>query len=149
LVKIHKSDAANYSREYLDRMRSLPGVELVEPFADTRQFIENADLLFSIQGTIGLEAALLGKPVIVLSDSPVALFPSASPIGKITDLPALVRQKLSERPPARSQILDAYSEYLKPFAPAAHNDWTIRPEDREIDGFASLFRALSGILRSS
>lgn len=149
LVKIHKSDVANYSREHLDRMRSLPAVELVEPFADTRQFIENADLLFSIQGTIGLEAALLGKPVIVLSDSPVTLFPSASPIGKITDLPVLVRRKLAERPPARSRILDAYCEYLGPFAPAAHNDWTIKPGDREIDGFVGLFCALNRILHSS
>ena len=93
LVKIHKSDVANYSREQLERMRSFPGVQLVAPFADTRRFVEGADLLFSIQGTIGLEAALLGKPVIVLGDSPVALFPSASPIGKIVDLPKLVRHK--------------------------------------------------------
>jgi hypothetical protein len=143
LVKIHKSDAANYSRVQLDRMRSFPGVELVAPFADARRFIENTDLLFSIQGTIGLEAALLGKPVIVLGESPVLMFPSASPIGEIADLPALVRRKLSERPPARSQILDAYAEFLAPFAPAGHNDWTIRPDDAEIERYADLFSALS------
>lgn len=143
LVKIHKSDAANYSREQLDRMRSFPSVELVAPFADTRQFIEKADLLFSIQGTIGLEAALLGKPLIVLGDSPVTLFPSASSIGRIPDLPQLVRRKLGERPPAREEILDAYCEFLRPFSPAGHNDWTVKPGDREIDGYAGLFRALS------
>jgi hypothetical protein len=142
LVKIHKSDASNYSREQLDRMRSFPGVKLVAPFADTRKFIENADLLFSIQGTIALEAALLGKKVIVLGDSPVTLFPSASPIGRIPDLPALVRRKLAERPPARSDIMDAYHEFLKPFAPAGHNDWTVKPGDKEIDGFVALFSAL-------
>jgi Capsule polysaccharide biosynthesis protein len=148
LVKIHKSDAANYSREQLDRMRSYPGVELVAPFADTRQFIDKADLLFSIQGTIGLEGALLGKPVIVLGDSPVILFPSAAPIGKISELPELVRRKLAERPPTRREILAAYREFLKPFAPAGHNDWTVRPDDREIDGYARLFAALSRHLQS-
>jgi len=147
LVKIHKSDAANYSREHLARLRSFPSVELVAPFSDTRQFIEKADLLFSIQGTIGLEAALLGKPVIVLGDSPVALFPSASPIGRIPDLPELVRRKLSERPPTRGEILDAYREFLRPFAPAGHNDWTVKPNDGEIDGFAGLFRALGHALQ--
>ncbi len=149
LVKIHKSDAANYSRDQLDRMRSFPGVELVAPFADTRQFIEKADLLFSIQGTIGLESALLGKPVIVLGESPVTLFPSASPIGRILDLPDLVRRKLAERPPARREIVDAYREFLKPFAPAGHNDWTIRPDDREIAGYAGLFFALKRRLQTS
>ncbi len=149
MVKIHKSDVANYSREQLDRMRSFPGVELVEPFADTRRFVENADLLFAIQGTIGLEAALLGKPVIVLEESPLTFFPSVSPMGKITDLPELVQRKLSERAPARSQILDAYVEYLRPFAPAAHNDWTIKPGDREIAGFVDLFAELARFIRSS
>jgi hypothetical protein len=148
LVKIHKSDAANYSHEQLDRMRSYPGVELVAPFADTRQFIDKADLLFSIQGTIGLEGALLGKPVIVLGESPVILFPSAAPIGKISELPELVRRKLAERPPTRREILVAYREFLRPFAPAGHNDWTIRPDDREIDGYARLFAALSRHLQS-
>jgi hypothetical protein len=142
LVKIHKSDAANYSREHLDRMRSFPGVKLVAPFADTRQLIEKAALVFSIQGTIGLEAALLGKPVIALGESPIVLFPSASPIGKITDLPMLVRRKLAERPPSRLEILEAYRKFLEPFAPAGHNDWTVRPDDREIEGFAGLFAAL-------
>ena len=142
MVKIHKSDTANYSRAQLDRMLSFPGVELVTPFADARRFIENSDLVFSIQGTIGLEGALLGKPVIVFGESPVTLFPSASPVGKITDLPMLVRRKLCERPPARKQIVDAYREYLMPFAPAGHNDWAMRPDDREIDGYAALFSAL-------
>jgi hypothetical protein len=149
MVKIHKSDAANYSREELVRMRSFPGVELVSPFADSRLFVESTDLLFSIQGTLGLEAALLGKPVIVLGDSPVNMFPSASPIGKIADLPELVRRKLSERPPARNEILDAYSEFLMPFAPAGHNDWSIRPDDLEIAGYAGLFSALSSFLDGS
>jgi hypothetical protein len=148
MVKIHKSAVTNYSREQLDRMRSFPGVELVGPFADTRRFIEQADLLFSIQGTIGLEAALLGKPVIVLGDSPVNLFPSVSPIDKIVDLPDLVRRKLSEQPPSRSRILEAYSEFLRPFAPASYNDWTMIPDDREIVGYVGLFSALSGYLKA-
>jgi Capsule polysaccharide biosynthesis protein len=148
MVKIHKSDAANYSREQLDRMRSFPGVELVAPFADTRRFVENADLLFSIQGTIGLEGALLGKPIIVLGDSPVNMFPSASPMGRIAELPELIRQKLAESVPARNEILAAHREFLKPFAPAGHNDWDFRPNEAEINGYVRLFSALSRHLQA-
>jgi hypothetical protein len=148
LVKIHKSDLTSLSREQLVRMRGLPGVELVAPFADTRAFIDKTDLLFTIQGTIGLESALLGKPVIVLGESPLTVFPSVSPMSKITDLPDLVRLKLRERAPTRDQILDAFREYLAPFAPAGHNDWTIRPEDREIDRFADLFGALGRFIKT-
>jgi hypothetical protein len=148
LVKIHKSDLTSLSREQLIRMRSLPGVELVAPFADSRGFIDKTDLLFVIQGTIGLEGALLGKPVIVLGESPLTIFPSVSPMGKITDLPELVRLKLRERAPTRDQILDAFREYLSPFAPAGHNDWAIRPDDREIERFAELFLALGRYIQT-
>ena len=79
LVKIHKSDVANYSREQLRHMKSLPGVEIVRPFADSRAFVEAADLVVAIQGTLGLEAALLGIPVIMLGNSADHALPECSP----------------------------------------------------------------------
>ena len=143
LVKIHKSDISNHSRAQLERMRAFPGVELVRPFADTRRLIEKAaDLVIAIQGTIGLEAALLGKPVIMLGDSPVAIFPSASRVGALADLPALVRRKLAQPVPSREQIVQAYASYLAPFAHASHNDWTLRRTEREIDDYVRLFGTL-------
>jgi hypothetical protein len=139
LVKIHKSDVANYSREQLRYMSSFPGVEIVRPFADSRAFLEAADLVVGIQGTIGLEAALLGIPVIMLGRSPVTLFPSASRIGEITDLPKLVRKKLAEKRPERSEIIDAYVSYLSPFMPASHNDWTVEETAEELDAYVEFY----------
>lgn len=146
LVKVHKSDISNYSLQQLKKMQSFPGVQLVAPFANTLQFIRNADLVTAIQGTMGLEAALLGKPVIMLGDSPVTIFPSASRIGEITDLPGLIRTKLAEAPPGRGAIVDAYASYLAPLLPATHNDWTARPTDVQIDGYVKLFEMLRRML---
>jgi hypothetical protein len=142
LVKLHKSDTLNYSKTSLARFTHFPGVELISPYADTFQFIKQADLVFSIQGTIGLEAALLGRPVIMFGDSPTKLFPSVSTIGKTTDLPALVRQKLAETPPSRADIVAAFAAYLSPYYPASHNDWSVRPTDAEIEDFVKLFEKL-------
>lgn len=142
LVKVHKSDVSNHSRKELDRMQAFPGVELIAPFADTRKFIDNADLIIAIQGTMGLEAALLGKPVIMLGESPVNMFPSASPIGKVVDLPALIRNKLKESLPNKAEILNAYVSFLAPFFPASDNEWSIRRTDKEIDGYVNLFQLL-------
>ena len=141
-VKIHKSDVANHSRAQLERMRSFPGVELVRPFADTRRLIEGADLIIGIQGTMGLEAALLGKPVIMLGESPVAMFPSATRVGEITELPQLIRRKLAEPAPERGRIVDAYAAYLAPFMPASHNDWNLELSEQAIERFALCFDAL-------
>jgi hypothetical protein len=142
LVKVHKSDAANYTREQFARMRSFPGVSLVKPFADARPFIEQAGLVVSIQGTMGLEAALLGRPVIMLGESPVTLLPSATQVGAITDLPALVRRKLEEDPPPRESIVEAFADYLAPFLPASHNDWRAPADAGEPRRFVALFDAL-------
>lgn len=142
LVKIHKSDTAKYSSEQLQRLRALPGVELVRPFVDTRAFIEQAALVVAIQGTMGLEGALLGRPVIMLGDSPVTLFPSAARVGELTDLPALVRRQLAQPVPSREQIVKAYAAYLAPFEPASHNDWRQRRTEQEIDDYVKLFGLL-------
>jgi len=147
LVKVHKSDISNYVRGQLRKMCSFPGVEIVAPFADMRSFIQAADLLVTIQGTMGLEGALLGKQVIVLGDSPVVEFQNVSRVGQITDLPSLVRSKLAAPPPSRSDIAAAYASYLAPFMPASHNDWTVTVSDQEIDGYVKLFDALEAYLR--
>jgi lipid A disaccharide synthetase len=142
LVKIHKSDVSNYSTTQLERMCAYPGVELIRPFADTRRFVENAALVIAIQGTMGLEAALLGRPVIMLGESPVVGFPSVSRIGEIAGLPNLIRQKLTEPTPARGAIVEAFMSYLAPFVPASHNDWTSRVDQEALNGYARLFAAL-------
>lgn len=142
LVKIHKSDISNYSREQLEKMQSFPGVELVAPFTDSRDLIQNADLIVAIQGTMGLEAALFGKPVIMLGDSPVTIFPSVSRIGDLPELPVLVQSKLVESPPSRTDIVNAYAEYLAPFWPASYNDWTAGTTAEEIYNYVILFDTL-------
>jgi Capsule polysaccharide biosynthesis protein len=142
LVKLHKSDTSNYSTKQLAKLARFPGVELVSPYADAVDFVKKADLVFAIQGTIGLEAALLGKPVIMFGDSPMKIFPSVSTIGKTIDLPDLVRRKLTESVPARSQIVDSFASYLSPFYPASHNDWSLRPSDTQIDDYVRLFALL-------
>jgi hypothetical protein len=142
LVKLHKSDTPNYSADRLARLARFPGVELVSPHADAIEFIKGAELVFAIQGTIGLEGALLGKPVIMFGDSPVKVFPSVSTVGKTIELPQLVRSKLAEHPPDRSQIIAGFAEYLAPFYPASGNDWNCRPTDAQIADYVRLIQLL-------
>jgi hypothetical protein len=148
LIKVHKSDTANYSIKQLKSIRALPSVQLVAPNADTFDFIQKADLVFSIQGTIGLEAALIGKPVIMLGNSPYAVFPSVSRLGEIDDLPRLVRKKLTEEPPARDDIVTAYLKYLAPYLRASSNDWAVHKTDAEIDKYVVLLEKLADRVRN-
>jgi hypothetical protein len=142
LIKLHKSDAPNYSSRALAKLSRFPGVKLVSPYADTYQFIRDADLIFAIQGTIGLEGALLGKPVIMFGNSPTKIFPSVATVGKAVDLPNLVREKLAAVPPSHSAVLEAFAAFLAPFYPTSGNDWNVRPTDRQIDGYVGMFQLL-------
>jgi hypothetical protein len=147
LVKLHKSAAAHYSRSQLAEFTKFPGVQLVSPYAYTRQFIKKAAVIFSIQGTIGLEAALLGKPVVMFADSPTKVFPNVSTIGRLPEFPELVRKKLAEAPLDRARTVEAFMTYLAPFCRASLNDWTRLPTDAQIEGYVELFDLLGAFLR--
>lgn len=142
LVKLHKSDADNYSRRQLGRLRQMPGVRLVSPFVPSRAFIDNASIVVAIQGTIALEAALLGKPVVMFGESRVLDLPSVSKVYAITELPDLIRHKLREPRPAREAILDGFMSYLSHFAPGCYNDWTRPRSESEIANLVEQFKAL-------
>jgi hypothetical protein len=146
LVKLHKIDADNYSRRQLDRLRRLPGVRLVSPFASSRTFIENASLVLSIQGTITLEAAMLGRPVMVFGETKYMVLPSVSRVNRITDLPEQIRRKLSEEPPPREAIIRGLMSYLSCYALGCYNDWEVAPSASEIEALALHFMALRDLL---
>ena len=149
LVKLHISDADNYSRKQLLWISKLPGVKLVSPNAPSRAFIENSSAVITIVGTIGLEAALLGKPALTFGKINYEHFPSVTRIVDITNLPNLIKQKLSEQKPSRDSIIDAYKEYLKPYFRTGHNDWRRKHlSQEEKDGYVEMFHSLEKYLET-
>ena len=142
LVKMHMSDADNYSRTQLRQLLHFPNVQLVHPASSSRDFINQADLIFGIQGTICLESALLGKPVLMFCDSPYLHFPSVERIGRITDLPVQIRSAISRPEPRGDEILNAYIHYLSRYMPARYNDWTKPLNSEDILKFISCFERL-------
>lgn len=142
LVKLHISDADHYSRSELSELTSMPGVELVHPTANSRDFLEAASLVFGIQGTICLEAALLGKPVLMFGDSPYLEFPSVTKIGRITELSENITLSLNAGKPPRESIIEAFASYHSKFLVSVYNDWTQPLTDKNIVSLADCFMRL-------
>lgn len=150
LIKLHISDADNYSRKQLRSLSQLPGVRLVLPNVSSREFIDKCAAVVTIAGTMGLEGALLGKPVVIFCKMNYEHFPSVTRVLDIYDLPKLLRRRLSEERPPREAILEAYQRYLNTYFRAAGmgateqlNNWTDRePSQEALEGFVELFRAL-------
>jgi len=149
LVKLHKSDADNYSRKQLDRLRCLPGVRLVSPYAQSRMFIEKASLVLAIQGNLALEAAMLGRPVLVFGDTKFMELPSVSRVNRLTELPSQIRGKLTEQRPAREEIILGLMSYLNCYAPGCFNNWEITPSSLEINNMVENIKALREYVEKS
>jgi hypothetical protein len=66
-VKEHKGAIGDRSLPWLRQIQQLPNVRLVDPFADTLSLIRKADLVVTVSGTAGYEAALMGVPAVGLS----------------------------------------------------------------------------------
>ncbi len=147
LVKLHISDADNYSRRQLRLLSRYPGVKLVAPNVSSRKFIDKSSAIITITGNMGLEGALLGKPVLIFGKKNYEHFPSVTRIGDITKLPNLLKQKLTEQRPSRDSIITAYKQYLKPYFRASTNVWKRKQTSQEEkDGFVELFQSLEKYL---
>jgi hypothetical protein len=125
----------------------LPNVQLVHPTSSSRDFINQADLIIGIQGTICLESAMLGKPVLMFGESPYLQFPSVERIGRITDLSAQICSAISRPKPSRDEIFSAYMLYLSSYMPARYNDWTKPLKSEDIAKFTSCFERLEKSIR--
>lgn len=135
LVKLHKIDADHWSNAQLRNIKKMPGVVLVSSNANTQDFVRKADIVFSIQGTIALEAALHGCPVITFGETMYEDLPTVSRVGSLIDLPLLVRSKLKEPHPSRPEILKGLEKLLSRFSPGLYNNWDIDPTDSQLTDF--------------
>lgn len=75
LVKEHPYAWGYRNANYYRKLREIPNVALAGPNADTGRLIDSARLVFLTYGTIGLEALIKGKPLVVFNRAPYGVFP--------------------------------------------------------------------------
>ncbi|HKQ13575.1 MAG TPA: hypothetical protein VJT80_09105 [Steroidobacteraceae bacterium] len=148
VVKLHLSDPDNYSRELLGQLLQIPGLRIAHPSASSFQFLERAALVFGITGTPCLEAALLGKPVIIFGDSPYVHFPRSERAAHPDELCLQIQRLIALPPPSDDEIVEAYATYIARYLPGRINDWGRPIEPDELSALADCFRALRLCLES-
>lgn len=67
-VKEHPNAIGEQSIADYKNYKRLPGLRLIDPFADTHDLLSRADLTASISGTACMEAGLLGRPAITIAE---------------------------------------------------------------------------------
>lgn len=94
LVKEHKTMVGERPLHFYKQINQIPNVMLVDPFwlDDAHVLIENADMVVTITGTSGFEAAMLGVPSITFGPTTYNVLSSVKQITDFTQLPKLIRE---------------------------------------------------------
>lgn len=75
VVKEHPWMVGKRSLAAYEKMLNIPRVRFADPALEARALVKHADLVAVITGSVALEAAMLGTPVITFGDCPYNLLP--------------------------------------------------------------------------
>lgn len=89
-VKDHKSAVGYPSLEFYRTLNQLPNVRLIHPDAPTKTLISHATGIITLTSTVGYEAIVLRKPVVVLGDVFYDFHPLCRKMSRWADLFAIL-----------------------------------------------------------
>lgn len=124
LIKLHPSDPYRLSSKQIKSLKNIPGIEVVNPFVTSRKFLESAEIIFTIQGNIGLEGALLGRKVIVFGETCYLDFPNVYPATGYTGLTKMISDVLSMPLVEEGAIISGLEKYLSKYQLGMTNVWS-------------------------
>jgi hypothetical protein len=75
VVKEHPRSLGFRKKSYYQKLHDIPNVKLVDPFLPALQVVKESEAVAVVSGTIGFEAAVCKRPVIVLGTTPYELLP--------------------------------------------------------------------------
>ena len=85
------------SVDEMKQIMKIPNVILVHPFSDSKEIIDKSDLIFSIKGTTGIEAALIKKPSIIFAKVGMYKLSNLFLVSSILELPNVIKQALNQK----------------------------------------------------
>ena len=96
-VKEHPSQFLRGWRKTSDykEIKNIPNVELIHPTFSQNLLFKHCNLVITIGGTAGFEAALNNKPSIIFNDLRYSILPSVYRLKSIEELPLIIKKWLT------------------------------------------------------
>lgn len=95
-VKEHPVSAGTKPDSFYKELKKIPNVILISPAENLENLVKNSLGVISLTSTVGLEAALAGKPVYVLGDVFYAYHPLCRKVKNFEDLGNRIQEDLRE-----------------------------------------------------
>ena len=103
-VKPHPAAFDEFSLPMLLRLKRLPGVRLIDPAVNSHEMISKARACVVLTSTVGFEALLYNKPVVVLGKVFYRGYGLTADVENAGDLPAVLAHAI-KTPPDREAVL--------------------------------------------
>ena len=81
----------------MKKIMDVPCVELVHPLSNSVELIKKSSLVFTINGSTSIEAAIYQKPSIILEDTGQFELPSMYKVNSLKELPTAIRTCLDKK----------------------------------------------------
>ena len=94
-VKEHDVMFGHRPIHFYQSLKEIPNVVCVSPYESGPALIRRADAAVCVTGSFGWDAALLGKPAIVLGEPFFAAYPGVDHVTDLTALPEVFQRRLS------------------------------------------------------
>jgi hypothetical protein len=113
-VKVHPTDVDGKSLFFYKKIARLPGVKLINYDVDSKKLVKKAAIIFTLTGTIGYEAGLMGKKVVTFAKNYYNSMPTIHYCDSPPKLSALIESLLEARPPEKlNESIIAFLANLK------------------------------------
>ena len=97
-VKEHPQVKGDRPKDFYEKIKQIPNVVLISPFENVGNLIERSQGVVTLTSTIGMEAALTGKPVYILGDVFYSYHPMCQKLSGFDELEKRVRGDLQKKP---------------------------------------------------
>lgn len=105
-VKDHPNMAYQRPLSYYERLADIPNVRLIDPRRDSHELIRRSDLVTTITGTAGFEAAMLQTPTITFGNCYYNTMPMIAQSSDPHDLSNMIYRMLTEYEHDEEQLID-------------------------------------------
>jgi hypothetical protein len=107
IVKEHPTMLGRRPAGFYKHIEAIPGVTLVAPQESSIALVNNAAITATITGTVAWEAILLGKPALIVGDSPfLAIGAGAVKCQDFSALPQAIAEALNLKPAPDDRLID-------------------------------------------
>jgi len=99
--------------KFYREIQKIPNVRLIDPTIDSLDLMRDARVVTAVTSTIGLEAALMGKPVITFGSVFYNVLPSVHRCTEMDSLPMMIVDALAAPAPSEEPFIDLISAVLE------------------------------------